>query len=200
METINNWQELTAEEIHEALGNVPLTTKKSILDYIDQIKKMSKETLSEEQLEEVYLFIDEKINDMGQIVKVNTLAYLKNELKNKLGKYAGSNRSEDNAFLRFYKETYKNHIKTKEYTWAMMDLSKLQDVSVLETLKTINTYALRNKLTKEEKDDIWPMLKRMVDTQNLRIINQVRSMEGIRKAFKIKIVKKDYRFCIIEIK
>ena len=200
METINNWQELTAEEIHEALGNVPLTTKKSILDYIDQIKKMSKEILSEEQLEEVYLFIDEKINDMGQIVKVNTLAYLKNELKNKLGKYAGSNRSEDNAFLRFYKETYKNHIKTKEYTWAMMDLSKLQDVSVLETLKTINTYALRNKLTKEEKDDIWSMLKRMVDTQNLRIINQVRSMEGIRKAFKIKIVKKDYRFCIIEIK
>ena len=200
METTINFQGLTAKEIHEALGNVSLTTKKNILEYIDQIKKLSKEALSEEQLEAIYLYIDGKIDDMGQIVKVNTLAYLKNELRNKLGKYAGSNRTEDNAFLRFYKETYKHHVKTKEYTWAMIDLSKLQDVSVLETLKTINTYALRNKLTKEEKEDIYPMIRRMVDTQNLRLINQVRSMEGIRKAFKIKIVEKDHRFVIITIK
>ena len=200
MEASKNYNGLNANEIYEALGAMPLHTKKNILMYIDEIKKLSKADLEEEQLREIYLFIDEKINEMGQLVKVNTLAYLKNELKNKLGKYAGSDRKEDNAFLRFYKETFKNHVKTKEYTWAMLDLSKIQDVSVLETLKTINTYALRTKLTKEEKEDILPMLRRMVDTQNLRIINQVRSMEGIRKAFKIKMVEKDHRFYMINIK
>lgn len=200
MEDNRQYEGLGAEEIFEALQMAPLNTKKNILLYIDAIKKLSKAQLDEEQLVDTYAFIDEKIDAMGELVKVNTLAYLKNELKNKLGKYAGPNRGEDNAFLKFYKETYKNHVKTKEYTWAMIDLSKLQDVSVLETLKTINTHALRTKLTEEEKQDIMPMVKRMVDTQNLRIINQVRSMEGLRKAFKFRIVEEKNRFIMVKIK
>ena len=41
-----------------------------------------------------------------------------------------------------------------------------------------------------------PMIKRIVDTQNLRLVNQVRSMEGIRKNFRIKIVEVNKRLVI----
>ena len=44
------------------------------------------------------------------------------------------------------------------------------------------------------------MLERIVDTQNVRYINQLRSMEGIRKAFRIKVIEEDQKFKIIKIK
>lgn len=199
MEDNNSYMHLKAEEIFEKLGAAPLSTKKNILTYIDTIKKMSKSDLEEEQVRESYEYIDKKIDEMAQSVKVNTLVYLKNELRNKLGKYAVVQQAEEGSFLRFYKETFKNQVKTKEYTWAMLDISKIQETSILETLKTINTYALKNKLTKEEKEDIYPMIKRLVDTHSLKLINQLRSMEGIRKAFKIKIIEKDKRFSILQL-
>ena len=43
------------------------------------------------------------------------------------------------------------------------------------------------------------MIKRIVDTQNLRLINQLRSMEGIRKAFRIRIIECNKRFSIKKI-
>lgn len=190
---------LETQEIVDALQAAPLNTKKNVLTFIDTIKKLSKTELTPEQLTGMYAFIDGKIDEMGDGIKVNTLAYLKNELRNKLGKYAGTRHHEEGAFLKFYKEAFKNSVKTKEYTWAMIDISKIQDTSVLETLKVINTYALKTKLTQEEKADILPMIKRMVDTQNVRLINQVRSMEGLRKAFRIKIIEKDKRFMMITI-
>ena len=44
------------------------------------------------------------------------------------------------------------------------------------------------------------MIERIVDTQNVRLINQIRSMEGIRKAFRIKVVEEERRFKIIKIR
>lgn len=187
-----------ANEIFERLEAKPLNTKKNILDYIDQIKKLSKTELDEEQLKAVYEFIDGQIDAMSEVIKVNTLAYLKKELKAKLGKYAPADKNEENVFLHFYKETYKNQIKTKEYTWAMIDIHKIQDASVVETLKTINSYALKTKLTSEQKKDILPMIERIVASSNLKLINQVRSMEGIRKAFRLKIVQKNNQFMLVD--
>ena len=194
METTHTYIGLSAEEIFKTLGGKPLTTKKSILEYIDTIKKLSKSDLTQEQVKESYLFIDVKIEALATEIKVNTMVYLKNELRNKLGKFAPENKSEDNAFLKFYKQTFENQVKTKEYTWALMDLSRLSETSILETLKTINTYSLKTKLTPQEKEDIQPMIKRIVDTQNLRLINQLRSMEGIRKAFRIRVVENNKRY------
>lgn len=194
METNNSYMNLSAKGLFEELGGKPLTTKKNILEYIDTIRKLAKNELEAAQVKESYAFIDEQIEALGSEIKVNTMVYLKNELRNKLGKFTPENKSEDNAFLEFYKKTFENQVKTKEYTWAMVDLSRLSETSILETLKTINTYALKTKLSPKEKEDILPMVKRIVDTQNLRLINQVRSMEGLRKAFRMKIVEVNKRF------
>ena len=192
----NLYEGYTAQDIFNALEAKPLNTKKNILEYIDQIRKLAKEDMQEAEVKKVYEWIEKQIEAMGQDIKINTMVYLKNELRTKLGKFATPTMGEENAFVHFYKQTFANQVKTKEYTYALMDLSRLNEASVLETLKTINTYCLRNKLSAKEKEDIMPMIKRIVDTQNLRLVNQVRSMEGIRKNFRIKIVEVNKRLVI----
>lgn len=192
----NLYEGYSAEEIFNVLEAKPLNTKKNILEYIDQIRKLAKEELQEAEVKKVYEWIEKQIEAMGQDIKVNTMVYLKNELRTKLGKFAAPTKGEENAFVRFYKQTFANQVKTKEYTYALVDLSRLNESSVLETLKTINTYCLKNKLSPKEKEDIMPMIKRIVDTQNLRLVNQLRSMEGIRKNFGIKVVEVDKRLVI----
>lgn len=192
----NLYEGYTAQDIFNALEAKPLNTKKNILEYIDQIRKLAKEDMQEAEVKKVYEWIEKQIEAMGQDIKINTMVYLKNELRTKLGKFATPTKGEENAFVHFYKQTFANQVKIKEYTYALMDLSRLNEASVLETLKTINTYCLRNKLSAKEKEDIMPMIKRIVDTQNLRLVNQVRSMEGIRKNFRIKIVEVNKRLVI----
>ncbi len=195
-----NLMGLSPEELLASIHGQALTTKKSILEYMDKLKRLSKTALDEKQLKESYNLIEEAIKAMSEQVKPNTIVYLKNELKTKLGKYSGMQVGRENAFLNFFKETYDTAKKTKEYTWVLADLTKIREQQILDTLKTINTYCFKNKLTQGEKKDIYPMLERIVDTQNVRYINQLRSMEGIRKAFRIKVIEEDQKFKIIKIK
>ena len=190
----NHYKGYSAEEIFAALEAKPLTTKKNILEYIERIRKLAKDGMQEAEVKKVYDWIETQIDAMGSEVKVNTLVYLKNELRNHLGKYMISSYGEENAFLGFYKKTFASEVKTKEYTYALVDPSRISDISILETLKTINTYGLKNKLTPKEKEDIMPMIKRIVSTQKVRLINQLRSMEGIRKNFNIRVVEVNKRF------
>lgn len=186
----------TPEEIFDVLEAKPLQTKKNILEYIETIRLLTKKGLKEPEINLVYEWIEKQIEAMGQEIKVNTMVYLKNELRAKLGKYTQANKGDDNAFIRFYKQTFLNQVKTKGYTYGLTDLSRIDEKSVLETLKTINTYGMKNKLSSSEQADIMPMIKRIVDTQNLKYINQLRSMEGIRKNFKIRIVEEEKRYKI----
>ena len=189
----------SAEEIFSALGAKPLNTKKNSLEYIDEIRKLTKQGLAEEETKAVYKWIEAQIEAMGHDIKVNTMVYLKNELRTKLGKFAPENTGTDNAFIHFYKQTFAHQVKTKEYTYVLTDLSRLSEKSILETLKTINTVGLKNKLSPKEKEEIMPMIKRIVDTQNLKWINQLRSMEGIRKNFRFKVVEENRRYIIKKI-
>ena len=189
----------SAEEIFSALGAKPLNTKKNILEYIDEIRQLTKKGLAEEEVKAVYKWIETQIEAMGHDIKVNTMVYLKNELRSKLGKFAPENTGKDNAFIHFYKKTFAHQVKTKEYTYVLTDLSRLSEKSILETLKTINTFGLKNKLSPKEKEEIMPMIKRIVDTQNLKWINQLRSMEGIRKNFRFKVVEENRRYIIKKI-
>lgn len=168
------------------------TTKKSILEAIEATRQKAKmQQLSEAEVQTIYHQIDESIKTLN--IKVNTMVYLKDKLRTDLGKYI-SQKEEDNAFVRFYKQTFQNQVKTKVYTYSLIDLSRLKIEAVLATLKTVNTYGLKHKLTDKEKADIMPMIERVVDTQKVHLINQLRSMEGIRKNFKIRIVENDKRF------
>lgn len=190
----NHYEGYSAEEIFKALDAKPLTTKKNILDYIESIRKLAKDGMQEAEVKKVYEWIEKQIEALGKDVKINTIVYLKNELRNHLGKYIMTSKGDENTFIHFYKKTFSSQVKTKEYTYTLVDPSRMNAISILETLKTINTYCLKNKLSPKEKEDIMPMIKRIVDTQKVRLINQLRSMEGIRKNFKIKVIEKDKRF------
>lgn len=195
-------QGCSAAEIFEKVGEgKALNTKKNLLEYMDKMREISKSgALDEEQVKEVYEFIENSIMAMSETVKANTIVYLKNELKTKLGKFAKVSAAKDNAFINFFKQTYADAVKTKEYTWVLADPTKIREQQILDTLKTINAYCFKSRLTDGEKKDIYPMIERIVDTQNVRLINQIRSMEGIRKAFRIKVVEENKRFTIIKIK
>ena len=192
----------TAEEILEKLGEGKgLNTKKNVLEYMDKVRELAKSgALDEAQVTQSYELIEKNIVAMSESVKPNTIVYLKNELKLKLGKFAKVTATKDNAFIHFFRQTFEDAVKTKEYTWVLADPTKIREQQILDTLKTINTYCFKNKLTSSEKKDIYPMIERIVDTQNVRLINQIRSMEGIRKAFRIKVVEENKKFSIIKIK
>lgn len=192
---------LNAEQIFDKINEgKPLNTKKNILEYIDLVKKLSKEELGENQVKASYQFIEKNIQDMSESVKPNTIVFLKNELRNKLGKFASVSNNTENAFLKFFKETYPATKRNREYTWVLADLNRIKEQQILDTLKAINTYCFTSKLSQEEKKDIFPMIERIVDTQNLRLINQIRSMEGIRKAFRIRVTEDKGRLVITKIK
>lgn len=182
---------LSAEKILEVLNEGQmLDTKKAILKYIDRVRESIKEDkLDEKQILESYTLIEHHIMSMNQVVKPNTIVYLKNELRLKLGKFVHNQSTSENEFVSFFKKTYENEVKTKAYTWVLSDLTKIKDQQILDTLKTINVYCFKQKLTVDQKKDIYPMIERIIDGQNIRYINQIRSMEGIRKAFQIKIVQ-----------
>lgn len=197
MDTIN-FEGLSGEEIFEKLEAKPLDTKKNILDYMDKVRALSKAGLSEEQTSECYEMIERGIQVMSEKVKPNTIVFLKNELKTKLGKFVRPSDTRENAFLTFFKETYPDTKRTREYTWVLADLTKIKEQQILDTLKHINTYCLNDKLSQGQKKDIYPMIERIVDTHNVRLINQVRSMEGLRKAFNIKIVEEKGKFRFVK--
>ena len=165
-----------------------LNTKKMILDYIDEVKKYEKEGADEAQMEGYYKEIDAAIEGMRAIVKTNTILYLQTELNKKLGKYEPLEKQlEVNHFIEFFKLAYPDGKRRKDFTWVLTDANKITVDQILHTLKYINAYCLKERLSKPEKEDIYPMLERVAKTDSLKHINQVRSLEGLRRALRVKI-------------
>lgn len=163
-------------------------TKKAILDYIDELKQQEKNGAELHVLEEGYLAVDEAIEAMKVKVKPNTIAYLRTQLKNTLGKYEPYMEEKTDHFIEFFKEAYPDGKRRKDFTVVLIDKNKITVDQILQTLKYINGYCLKNRISYEVKKDILPMIERVAKTDSLKHINQVRSMEGIRKAMKIKII------------
>lgn len=190
------YDQAVVEKIWQESGIGVLNTKKNILAYIDYIKQQSKAGLEENQVMQSAEYIEAQIMAMSEKVKANTIVYLKNELRSKLGKFMNSVPIEDNAFIQFFKQTYPERKRTKAFTFALADLNKLKIEQILDTLKKVNTHCMQVGLSREAQKDILPMIQRVIDTQNVRFINQVKSMEGIRKTFRLKVVEEKGRFRI----
>ncbi|PHV72062.1 hypothetical protein CS063_00865 [Sporanaerobium hydrogeniformans] len=195
-ENDKDFRDLGAEAIWKEVYGQPLTTKKNLLEYMEILRQFSKQALDENQLQESYIFIEEHIQKMSKQVKANTLVFLKKELEAKLGKFKKEKKKTEDYFLEFFSQTYPQNKRTREYTFVLADKNRISDTQVLETLKRVNTFCLKGKLTKEQKEDIFPMIERMVDTQSLGFINQLKSMEGLRKAFGFRIVEDHEMFHI----
>lgn len=167
-----------------------LNTKKSILEYIAEAQKLGKEGIDPDRMAEIYKEIYDAIEAMSSNVKANTIVFLKNELKKGIGKYqpVDPDKKED-YFMEFFKEAYPEGKRRKEYTYTLVDPSKITVDQILHTLKYIDGYCKNNRISQDQKKSIIPMIERIARTDSLKHINQVRSMEYLRKAVRVRIEK-----------
>jgi hypothetical protein len=181
---------MNAEDICSTSYGKKLDCKKNVLEYIERVRLLSKEKVSIDQLQGSYCFIEKSINEMKDSIKPNTVLQLKKELDAKLGKFAPKKSSvPDNHFLKFFMEAYPKNKRYKDYTWVIMDLNKISDDQILHTLKYINAWCFKNKLSSGEKKDISQIIQKLVTKGNLKYINQVRSLEGLMRGLHAKIIE-----------
>ncbi|MGL4363002.1 MAG: hypothetical protein ACRCSG_07050 [Cellulosilyticaceae bacterium] len=164
-------------------------TKKNILDKIEEAKKEVKKGINAEEVERIYADISDNIKTLTGTIKPNTIIYLQTNLHNALSKHLPQQPEEKkNYFISFFKQAYPEGKRDKSFTWVLVDQNKITLDQIVETLKVVNTYCLKERLPKEATQDLLPMIEKVAKTDSLRHINQIRSMEGIRKALRIKII------------
>jgi hypothetical protein len=196
-EVIIDLQGLDAKEAWEALYGKELNTKKNILEYIEITKIFKQENIPSEKIQDTYTFIYNAIEAMSGIIKVNTKMYLKNQLKAQLGKYVVEKDPKPiNHFLEFFKEAYPANNRRKDFTWVLMDINKITDEQIWTTIAYINGWCLRdnNKLDENQKKDIIKMIELLVGRNNIKYINNIRSLEKLLSSLNIKIIAIRDRF------
>ncbi|ADL53040.1 hypothetical protein [Clostridium cellulovorans] len=193
----NKLEGLTAVEIWEKLYNEDLSCKKNILEYIDIVKILKKENVSEEQIINTYNYIYENIDNLKESVKPNTIMYLKNSLKSQLGKYV---KEKDpklvNHFIEFFKAAYPENNRRKDFTWVLMDINSITEEQVWTTLTYINRECLSNnlKLNYNQKQDIVKIIEKAVSKNNVKFINNIKSLSKLTSILRINIVSDGKKF------
>ena len=192
-ELVNNeeLQELTAIEVWEKLYNKELNCKKNILEYIDITKILKKENVSEEQIKDTYNYIYEHIEGLKDSIKPNTMMYLKNNLKSQLGKYVKEKDPKPvNYFIEFFKEAYPENTRRKDFTWVLMDINRISEEQIWTTLAYINRECLNNNLNlkPEQKRDIVEIIEKLLKKNNIKYINNLRSLKNLTDKLNISIV------------
>lgn len=196
-EVPGNLEELDAKEVWKVLYGKELISKKNILEYIGITKVLTQNNISSEKIQATYTFIYDAIEDMSSIIKVNTKMYLKNQLKAQLGKYVKEKDPKPiNYFIEFFKEAYPENNRRKDFTWVLMDINKITDEQIWTTLAYINGWCLKdnNRLNKDQKNDIIKMVKLLVSRNNIKYINNTKSLEKFLNELNIKIVNINNEF------
>lgn len=191
VETNENIAAMSAREAWTVLYGKELNTKKNILEYIEIVKVLKQQEVPEDKVQETYNFIYNSIEGLGPDVKVNTKMYLKNQLKAQLGKLVKDKDPKPvNHFIEFFKEAYPPNQRRKDFTWVLMDISKISDEQGWTTLAYIHSWLLQegNGLSGEQKRDIIKIVELLVKRKNVKLINNLRSLENLLSNLNIKIV------------
>lgn len=197
MEENLSLENLSAEEIWGKLYNKELNCKKNILEYIDIAKILKKGEADPEKIQDTYNFIYDNIEKMSDKVKPNTIMYLQNELKNQFGKYVVEKEpKEESAFIKFFKEAYPVKDRRKDFTWVMMNINNIVEEQIWTTLIHINREYIckRVKLEAEEKEEIIKMIQKIMEKNNKKYVNQIKSLDKLLNNLNIKIVSDKDKF------
>lgn len=192
-------ENLNGEEIWEKLYNKELNTKKNILEYIEMTGILIKEKADIYQIESTYNFIYRKIDEMSASVKPNTIMFLQNKLKEKLGKYVSlKDPKVQSTFIDFFKEAYPKGERRKDFTWVLLDINNISDEQIWTTLKYINRECINEDLflDDDEIEDIIQVLEKLVKNKNIKYINDVRSLSVLNNILNIKIIEDKNEFKI----
>ena len=196
----NKLGELTASEIWEKLYNKELNCKKNILEYIDLTRLLKKENVREEQIINTYNFIYEHIEGLKDSIKPNTMMYLKNSLKSQLGKYVKEKDPKPvNYFIEFFKEAYPVNARKKDFTWVLMNIDNISEEQIWTTLIYINKECINNKITlsSNEKEDIVKVIEKLIRMNNIKYINDLRTLKQLTDALNISIISVGKGFKVI---
>lgn len=192
-----NLNELTGEEILKSIYGKELNSKKNILEVIEILKPLVKESLSSEKAQEVYTIIYKSIEGMNTIVKTNTIMYLKNQLKSGIGKYVeNKDPKEINHFLEFFKEAYPPNNRRIGYTRVLNDFNKITEEQIWDTLTFINRIVIKTKrrIGEDEKEDIIKNINKLLSSRRIEYINKVKSLEKLLNVLNVKVVNNKGEF------
>lgn len=191
-----NFENLSGEEIWEKLYNKELTCKKNILEYIEMTRILIKEQVEVYQIESTYNFIYRSIDKMSDKVKPNTIMFLQNKLKAQLGKYVSVKDPKiQSTFLEFFKEAYPKGKRRKDFTWVLIDINNISEEQIWHTLTYINRECLEGFiLDDDEINDIIEMIEKLISKNDIKYINDVRSLEILNNILNIKIVKEKDKY------
>lgn len=195
----NQLEGLNAAEIWKTLYNKELSSKKNILEYIDITRVLKEGTVNEEQIKDTYNFIYDHIESLKDLVKPNTLMYLKNNLKSQLGKYVKEKDPKPvNHFIEFFKAAYPENNRRKDFTWVLMDINSISEEQAWTTLTYINKGCLSKefKLNSIQKKDIVKVIEKLVDKGNVKFINNIKSLKQFTDILGITIINNDNKFKI----
>lgn len=194
-----NIQKLNGEELWKYLYNKELNTKKTILEYIEITKVLKKENVSPEKLQETYNFIYYSIEKLRKTIKPNTIMYLQNQLKSQYGKLIKDiNPKKESSFIKYFKEAYPERERRKDFTWVLMDINSITEEQIWTTLVHINKGLLKENiiLTNDEKVEIINLIKKLIQKNNIKYINKVKSLNTLLNNLNIRIVKTKKAFVI----
>ena len=197
------FENLNGEEIWEKLYNKELNTKKNILEYIEVTGILLKEKVDIYAIESTYNFIYMKIDKMANTVKPNTIMFLQNKLKEKLGRYVSMKDPKvQSTFLEFFKEAYPKGERRKDFTWVLIDINNISEEQIWHTLTYINRECINEDLflDDEEIEDIIEVIEKLVRKNNIKYINDVRSLSLLNSILNIKIVQDKDKFKVKRIK
>ena len=191
-----NFENLSGEELWEKLYNKELTCKKNIIEYIEMTRILIKEQVEVYQIESTYNFIYRSIDKMSDKVKPNTIMFLQNKLKAQLGKYVSVKDPKiQSTFLEFFKEAYPKGERRKDFTWVLIDINNISEEQIWHTLTYINRECLEGFiLDDDEINDIIEMIEKLISKNDIKYINDVRSLEILNNILNIKIVKEKDKY------
>ncbi|BCZ45386.1 hypothetical protein psyc5s11_14530 [Clostridium gelidum] len=197
MEENISLENLSAEETWEKLYNKELNCKKNILEYIDITKILKKENIDPEKIQDTYNFIYDNIDKIADKIKPNTIMFLQNQLKAQLGKYVVVKEPKiENTFIKFFKEAYPAETRRKDFTWVLMDINNIVEEQIWTTLVYINRSYIGNsvRLSSEEKSDIIKMVIKLVKKNDIKYINQIKSLSKLLNNLQIKVISVNDKF------
>ena len=197
--TINEINEMSAVELLEKTYGKKLDSKKTVLEYIEMMKILRNPEVNEEKVQESYNLIYNSIDNMNATVKPNTIMFLMNALKAQLGKFVKEKEpKKEHGFIEFFKMAYPPGMRSKGFTRVLMNINNITDEQIWNTLTYINRAYMKKEihLFLDDKEAITEMVEKLVAKNNIKYVNQVKSMEKLLRALKISVVGKDGKFKI----
>lgn len=203
MLTTEEIKELNEKELLEKLYGKELNTKNNILEYIELVKILKQEGVPQELIENTYELINTSINEMKSKVKPNTIMFLQNKLKDQFRKLIVIKHEQkvDNNFIKFFKRAYPEGKRNRNFTYVLIDNSKISAEQIWTTLTFINRGCIKQQLfiTLDEKKDIIDMIEKLVAKKDIKYINQLKSMDKFLRILNIKIGEDKNGFKVIKL-